>query len=160
LQTVTLSSSSGLGAQEQQEGGRWRPWWLQSPAPRPSRSSTELGNRERRSRGSRRRAHHGRRPTGGGRISVGRPAVGHWRRPVSKHGRRSGASQSTGGGGGGPTRPRKVAGVGGFSGGTPQPAESRTAGGGPAAPAAHGWAKGEARCARLKSGCRRRLGRD
>jgi hypothetical protein len=29
--TVTLSSSAGLGAQEQQEGGR-RPWWRCSPA--------------------------------------------------------------------------------------------------------------------------------
>jgi hypothetical protein len=45
-------------------GGGERPWWLQSPAPRPSRSSTVLGNRERRSWRTSRSAHWGGRRTG------------------------------------------------------------------------------------------------
>jgi hypothetical protein len=76
--TVLLSSSSCLGGQEQQEGGRRRrrPWWLQSPAPRPPKSSTVLGNRERRSWGTSRSAHRGGRRTGAAEFHRG--AVGGW----------------------------------------------------------------------------------
>jgi hypothetical protein len=72
----------------------------------------------------------------------GWPAVVLWRRPVSRHGRRSGASQSMGGGGGGLARPREAASGGGFLRRDSTAGGSRTAGGGPAAPAAQGWAKG------------------
>jgi hypothetical protein len=69
--TVTLSSSSGMGAQEQQEGVAAALVALLAGA-RGVKGSIEMWNRERRKRGTRWRAHH---RQGRGKTAAVRPAA-------------------------------------------------------------------------------------